>query len=159
MKTLNDHITATLEDNKRPIIYLAGKISGLPEAQYRAKFQQATAQLEEKGWQVINPCNLVKDSGMPWEDAMCITVRGLTYASAICLLPCSMESRGARIERGLASDFGLKRYEGVDAVPRVNGGIRTPGLKVLYRGEVFPVPGRASDFSRFHKDNRSKYHK
>lgn len=153
MNTLIEHITATVEDTTYPIIYLAGKISGLPEAQYRAKFQKAQQELEAKGWRVINPCNLIQDPDTPWEDAMRICIRALTHASAICILPCQRESRGATIERNLSSDLGITRWNGVDNVPDINTQPIRPGLMVLKPGELKPT---AIEVVQMH---RSKSHK
>jgi len=38
-------------------IYIAGKISGLPKAEYTAKFLQAELALRAAGLEPVNPCN------------------------------------------------------------------------------------------------------
>jgi hypothetical protein len=90
-------------------VYIAGPMTGLADFNYPA-FRAAQAKLE-KGYTVLNPVDAEKlnDSAEPqsWDWYMRHTLRMVTQADAICLLPGWMESKGAKLEVTVAEALGL----------------------------------------------------
>lgn len=84
------------------IIYLAGKITGDPN--YRAKFAEAKAELEAKGYTVLNPAELPE--GMSRAAYMCICFAMIDVADGICGVGRWTDSRGAILETSYADYIG-----------------------------------------------------
>lgn len=91
-------------------IYIAGKVTGLDPVECAAKFEAMEQQIEAKGYKVINPIKLVNNVNQDWETAMAICLNELSNVDAIFMLPCSVDSRGAKIELGRAFDLNLDIY-------------------------------------------------
>ena len=91
-------------------IYIAGKVTGEPLEECRKKFADVQEILEAKGYQVVNPMNLVSDQNVSWQEAMDICVPELLKCNGILMLPCSKYSKGAHIELELAMVSGLNLY-------------------------------------------------
>lgn len=96
-------------------VQLVGKITGLPEKVYKAKFHSAEKKLELQGYRVINPVSLCrpmeeqyKERGIEprWEDYMAICLKSIAEVDAICLLPDTMLSKGAKEELETALALG-----------------------------------------------------
>ena len=93
-------------------IYIAGPMSGLVNNNYPA-FHAAAEGLRQAGYEVLNPADVdSQDSVTPmadrtWDWYMRRTVRMLTEADGMALLPGWEKSTGARIERDLAPHFGM----------------------------------------------------
>ena len=87
------------------IIYIAGKMTGLPDLG-RGAFMEAASALEKSGHTVINPAVLPtvlkRNSYMP----ICLAM--LNAADAIFLLPGWEDSPGARLEHDYAVYHGKK---------------------------------------------------
>lgn len=81
------------------MIYIAGKITGLPFDEVSAKFQRIESILHTMGVQVINPTKLGIPPSWTWEEQLlkCIEVIN-SRATAIYLLPDWKDSKGARRE-------------------------------------------------------------
>ncbi|MGB4776005.1 MAG: DUF4406 domain-containing protein [Daejeonella sp.] len=93
------------ENSELPIIYIAGKISGVPDLN-RPKFEAATKDLRSRGHIVRNPLEICE--GMDpdqWELCMrkCISV--LCQCDLLVLLDDWVQSKGAQIEFRLANDL------------------------------------------------------
>lgn len=87
-------------------IYLSGPMTGIPEFNYPA-FNQAAAQLREKGYEVENPAeNPAPESGA-WVDWMRLAIKQMADCDTIVLLDGWQKSKGALIELKLAGDLGL----------------------------------------------------
>jgi Domain of unknown function (DUF4406) len=91
---------------KRPVIYVAGKMTGLPEFNFPA-FNAAAKLLRDMGFTVENPAEIAPIEGHPWEAYMRIALVKMLTCEAIVLLPGWERSRGANIERHLAIDLGM----------------------------------------------------
>lgn len=88
-------------------VYIAGKITGLPQEFVQKKFKEAQETLTKLGFIVYNPVNLVNDFSTPWNIAMKICISTLIDCDAMVLLPCWQNSKGAKIERQLAEDLDI----------------------------------------------------
>jgi hypothetical protein len=103
-----------IEKNKRNYvkgrIYIAGKISGLDYNECVAKFSRAETALRVSDWgEVANPmkCKIFgRNDDWEWCMGMCILM--LLRCEAIYMLRDWRESRGARIEYGVAKEIGME---------------------------------------------------
>lgn len=86
-------------DERKPIIYIAGKMRGLPDYG-RPRFYEAAAMLESKGYIVLNPAAL--PVGMPDEKYMPICLSMLEAADSIYMLDGWLTSSGANVELAYA---------------------------------------------------------
>lgn len=99
-------------------VYISGKITGLDEQATRERFKKVQKELEEKGYEVINPFDVtdefVKEFGgnLCWGKSMICCLMALLACDEIYMLDGWADSPGARIERDFASRLGLVvRYE------------------------------------------------
>jgi hypothetical protein len=99
-------LATTLTKNTKPIIYVAGKVTGLPADEVAAKFKVAQTELEALGWKVLNPVEFITPDE-EWEIAMRMASSMLNMADSIYLLPCWEDSEGAKWEFNQAVKFGL----------------------------------------------------
>lgn len=88
------------------IIYLSGKMTGLPEFNYPA-FNAAAAQLRAMGHTVLNPAENPVPACGTWAGYMRLALAQLVQCECIVLLPGWSESKGALIERKLAQVLGM----------------------------------------------------
>lgn len=86
-------------------IYIAGKIGGLPESEYKTNFEKAKLECIELGYKPISPVDLPHDHGKTWEEYMREDVRELTKCDALYALRNWHDSPGARIEIRIANDL------------------------------------------------------
>ncbi|WP_264521182.1 DUF4406 domain-containing protein [Flavobacterium sp. N1994] len=91
-------------------IYIAGKVTGLDPKECAAKFEKMELQLQAKGWEVVNPVKLINNPGERWASAMRTCLLELTFCDAIFMLPCSTDSRGAKIELQHAIECNIDIY-------------------------------------------------
>lgn len=93
-------------------IYIAGKVTGLPIAEVTMKFGTAQKELENKGYEVVNPLAVVAEQGdgfrTDWQTAMRLCIKELMDCDGIYLLPCWEHSTGAQIEKRLAEQLKMK---------------------------------------------------
>lgn len=94
----------------KQLIYIAGKVTGVPIAERTAKFQAAETMLQQKGFETLNPIKLVEDPNTDWQTAMDICFIGLAKCNAIYMLPCSVDSEGAKLELEYALAKGIDIY-------------------------------------------------
>lgn len=88
-------------------VYIAGKVTGEPKHSCALKFATAQKELEKRGYEVVNPIEVVGDLNADWKTAMRKCIAALVECDAICILPDWDESKGARIELELAIKLGL----------------------------------------------------
>jgi len=97
-------------------IYIAGKVTGeLPELTAE-KFKNMQIQLETKGFDVVNPIEVVNNSNENWYTAMGMCLEALETCDAIFMLPCYKDSKGAKIELKTAKDLGLQVYYNLEEI-------------------------------------------
>lgn len=105
-------------------IYIAGKVSGLPCAEVTHKFGLAQKHLESMGYEVVNPLAVVAHQhsvapkadrllDTPWHWCMRWCIIYLMACDGVVLLPCWVDSRGARLEHELAKKVELPIYIGL----------------------------------------------
>ena len=94
-----------MESKKK--VYISGKMSGLEEEEFKAIFKEAENELIEKGYEVINPCEI---DYIPEDYAgqLLIALGELAKCDAIYLLDNWVESNGARCEYWFAKGMGLE---------------------------------------------------
>jgi hypothetical protein len=88
--------------------YIAGKVTGLPEAEYRAKFRKAEIAVSILGFEPLNPITLPHEHDKSWESYMRDAIREMLDCEALYALADWKDSRGARIEVQLAQDLGMQ---------------------------------------------------
>ncbi|MBF6607756.1 MAG: DUF4406 domain-containing protein [Flavobacterium sp.] len=91
-------------------IYIAGKVTGENLAECRYKFAVMQESLENRGFEVVNPMEVVKDPATPWQDAMDLCFAALAECDAIYMMPCSVHSKGAQLELEYALDKNFLIY-------------------------------------------------
>jgi hypothetical protein len=91
-------------------IYIAGKVTGLPQQEVVDKFAKAQKDIEAMGFEVINPIEVVKDFDMPWNKAMRMCIAGLTECDAIALLPDWSNSKGAIFEYEISKQLEIPDF-------------------------------------------------
>lgn len=94
-------------DLNLPIVYIAGKVTGLPYDEVKRKFKMKQLELEAQDFFVLNPVDIVGDGECDWQEAMRISVMLLANADFICLLPDWHLSEGATLEHSLAIRLGI----------------------------------------------------
>ncbi|MCZ2129289.1 MAG: DUF4406 domain-containing protein [Bacteroidia bacterium] len=94
-------------------LYLAGKVTGLPEAEVEKKFTDAETIYTELGFHVINPVKLIKDDGLhigTWESIMKICLIMMLACDGVVLLHDWKDSKGAILERDIAKRLDIPIY-------------------------------------------------
>lgn len=93
------------------IVYIAGKVTGLPIIEVTHKFGHAQKMLEDEGFEVINPLAVVSEKAdgwsTPWHQAMRVCIAELMRADAVYVVGEIWDSKGALIECGTAIYVGI----------------------------------------------------
>lgn len=95
-------------------VYLAGPISlgsalGASQVERNLqKFHIAAIALRERGYTVANPAENEAPENPTWENWMKLGLAQMLGCDAVALLPNWSLSRGAKVERSLARELGLK---------------------------------------------------
>lgn len=88
-------------------VYISGAISGHDKNNVKDKFASAADYLKQQGHEPLNPF----DNGLPdsasWADHMRADIKMMMDAELVLMLPCWVESRGAKIELDIAQRIGL----------------------------------------------------
>lgn len=88
-------------------IYLAGPITGYDLWERKEYFAAKTEELEDKGYEVVNPFDC-HPLGVPWEEAMRADIRELATCEGIYLTPGWEKSSGVRLELNIAMTLGME---------------------------------------------------
>lgn len=91
-------------------IYIAGKISGLPIAEYTNNFAKAKQAVIEQGHEPISHTDLITNPDTDWKTAMRICIAKLVECDAVLFLENYKESKGALLEFEIARKLEMKRY-------------------------------------------------
>jgi hypothetical protein len=95
-------------------IYIAGKVTGLPQDEVVEKFAAMQKKIENLGFEAVNPIEVVNDFDTPWNKAMRMCIAGLVFCDAIILLPDWFSSKGAKIEWDIAKQLSIPDFRGTD---------------------------------------------
>lgn len=87
-------------------IYIAGPITGVEN--YRAAFYAAEVLFHNQGHAVMNPARLPAYDAFTHEHYMRISLAMLRACDTVYMLPNWKASRGACIEHGRASEWGME---------------------------------------------------
>ena len=85
-------------------VYISGPITGLDKARQRYNFDSAQAEWEEKGYMVINPFPIAKES---YEEGLRSCIRLLCECDTIYMLNGWAHSLGAKLEHKIAHAIGM----------------------------------------------------
>lgn len=90
-------------------IYISGGMSGLPDLNFPA-FHAAAAKIRAQGFEVLNPAESPHndDLTLPWEYYLRQDLKDLLECDQIYMLSGWSKSRGATLERHVASELGFK---------------------------------------------------
>lgn len=94
--------------DKKPKVYISGKISGLSEKVYKNNFNSAELYLTGLGYDAVNP---ISDGLIPngtWEDYMRRDIKLLCDCDYIYLIEGWEDSDGASLEKLIADNLGIK---------------------------------------------------
>lgn len=98
-------------------IYISGKMTGLPFMDIYPKFKRAEETISALGHDPLNPVVISPyDQNKTWTDYMEEDIAALLTANAILMLPCWGQSKGARIERAIAQELGLRIYYDINEI-------------------------------------------
>jgi Asp-tRNA(Asn)/Glu-tRNA(Gln) amidotransferase A subunit family amidase len=95
---------------KKPRIYIAGKITGLPIEEAKAKFKRAECFFIDNGYEVVNPMELPHDHDKSWESYMRECIAALVTCDSIALLENYRNSKGALLEFEIALRLDFKQF-------------------------------------------------
>jgi hypothetical protein len=91
-------------------IYIAGKVTGEPQAECVLKFATAKQKIEALGFEAINPLEVVGDWQTPWNKAMRMCISKLTECDAIVLISDWSSSKGAIFEYEIAKQLEIPDF-------------------------------------------------
>lgn len=95
--------------SRKKKIYISGRITGLPEIEYRKIFKDAEDKLLKEGWNVINPCRLEYIKNTSWSDMILQDLHVLDSCDAIYMLNNWQDSSyGCLVEYNFAKGKGLE---------------------------------------------------
>lgn len=83
-------------------IYIAGKVTGLPIAECTMNFGLVQKQIEDLGYEAVNPLAVVNDWNCSWGKAMRLCIAALMECDMILVLDNHKDSPGAKLEIELA---------------------------------------------------------
>lgn len=87
-------------------IYISLPISGHPEAEVREHADRIKAALSRAGHRPVSPFDIYAGRNPQYADYLCADLRALADCDAIMLCDGWQFSRGCRIERTFAEEFG-----------------------------------------------------
>lgn len=105
-------------------VYISGGITDVPQAEER--FLAAEKMLVHLGCRTVNPMSLPHDHDKTWQNYMKEDLSALLYCDAVYMLDGWKDSKGARLEHGVAAELGLEvfyesNFFGAKALAAANG--------------------------------------
>lgn len=94
--------------DKKPKVYISGKISGLSEKVYKNNFNSAELYLTGLGYDVVNPVSYGLIPNGTWKDYMRRDIKLLCDCDYIYLLEGWEDSDGASLEKLIADNLEIK---------------------------------------------------
>ena len=90
-------------------IYVSGGMSGLPDLNFPA-FHKAAASLRASGYEVVNPAELddADPKELEWHQYLRRDITHLVTCDGIAMLPGWEKSKGARLEKHIATELGMR---------------------------------------------------
>lgn len=96
--------------------YIAGPISGLDYQKAYDAFRDAEMKLTSLGYEPVNPMRLPHNHDKSWSSYMREDLKQLLDCEFVYLLDGWQDSKGARIEAGVAVSLGIKVVNPADSV-------------------------------------------
>ena len=94
--------------DKKPKVYISGRVSGLSEKVYKNNFNSTELYLTGLGYDVVNPVSYPQNPNWKWEDYMKFDIKLLMDCDYIYLLEGWESSDGASLEHFIATNVGIK---------------------------------------------------
>jgi hypothetical protein len=92
-------------------VYIAGPMTGYPDHNFPA-FNEAAARWAAKGWEPVNPAELDGDPSLEgWRYFLKRDIALLMECDAIALLEGWQNSKGASLEKTVATALGIRQYD------------------------------------------------
>lgn len=88
-------------------VYVSGPMTGHPDLNFPA-FHDAAARLRAVGYDVVNPAEINPDHGATWSECLRADIAALVTCDAIAMLSAWQTSRGAKLERDIATALGMR---------------------------------------------------
>lgn len=107
-------------------VYIAGKVTGLPEKEVAGKFANCYAVLRLVGVLPVNPIEVVNNPEAEWKAAMIVCISALMQCDAIFTLPCARNSKGALAEITLAKHLSIPVFDNLETLMQWNNSQPTP---------------------------------
>lgn len=94
-------------------VFISGKMTGLTEEEYRAKFGKAAEKLLAEGYEVFNPAtpewnDPMHDEGLSYGEMLILDFKKIQECDALYMLSNWQDSKGATAERAFADAIGLE---------------------------------------------------
>lgn len=87
--------------------YIAGRISGLEETEFKQRFLDGKKEVEKLGFEAVNPVDLPHEHGRSWEEYMRECLMAMLQCQTVYALNNWRYSVGATIEVNLAVSLGI----------------------------------------------------
>lgn len=87
-------------------VYIAGPMTGRKGFNYEA-FHKKAKELRRQGLEVVSPAEDVPAGCKEWEDFMKVGIAKMLACDAVYMMVGWEQSRGARMEHGIAKDLGM----------------------------------------------------
>ena len=100
-------------------VYIAGKVTGTSLVECTHKFGTAHIAIQKLGHTAINPLAVVNNWKTTWQAAMKLCIAALMTADAVYVLPCSQDSKGAKLELKIAKELGIPVYNKLNEIPQL----------------------------------------
>lgn len=103
----NEEIMEEKAVDKKLVVYISGKISGLNEKEYAERFEKTKEKLESIGFIGVTPFDVYNGDNKDWGYCMIKDLEYIMKCDAIYMLNNYEESEGAVIELKFAKRIGL----------------------------------------------------